>query len=395
MQSVSWTAAEAPENYVLGHVRAVLDDRLVDDARIVVRDGLIQQVGPHPPGSAADLDGSGLTCIAGLVDAHNDRLSRACRPRPGASVPVEFAFQSVEAELLAAGITTAYHGVAFQALSAVGIPIESPTAGAVHEVIRHARPRRLDHRILHRLDVRCPTGLSELRTRLDTQGTQAVAPLVSHEDHTPGQGQYADPATMRRWLVEAESMTPERAAEHVERLRAERDDHLHIRDSTLGWLGELAADGRVRLAGHDPATRADVSALAQRHGSIAEFPTTLEAAEAARDHGLHVVAGAPNVVLGRSHSGNVSAARLVEAGLVTALTSDYLPSALLAAGTELVRLGFTSLPKAVALITAGAAEAVGLTDRGRLAPGRRADIVLADVSGRWPAVRRTLPAAAP
>ncbi|NEE00493.1 alpha-D-ribose 1-methylphosphonate 5-triphosphate diphosphatase [Phytoactinopolyspora halotolerans] len=396
-------AAHAPGRFVLGHVRAVVGGRIVDDARLVVRDGVIEEVGPHPAGRGADVDGAGLLCLPGLVDVHNDRLVRACRPRPGASVPADLAFQAVEAELLGAGITTAYHGVAFQARSAVGIPIESPTAGAVYETIQaattggagHGAPPRMDHRILHRLDIRCPSGVAELAGRLDPAREAWPPPLISHEDHTPGQGQYADPGTMRRWLVEAEEMSAEQAASHVERLRVERDTQLHTRDAALDWLGGLAGRGRIRLAGHDPATEDEVDALVRRHGSVAEFPTTPEAAERARELGLHVVAGAPNVVLGRSHSGNVSAARLVEAGWVTALTSDYLPSALLAAGTELVRNGLATLPAAVALLTAGPADAAGLNDRGRLAPGLRADVVLADVSGRWPVVRCALPAAIP
>lgn len=390
---MGWPVAATPADYVLGHVRAVLPGRVLDDARIVVREGLVAEVGPHPVGVRADLDGQGLMCLPGLIDVHSDSLARECRPRPGASVPVDFALRSVEAALLAAGVTTAFHGVAFQQRSAVGITIDSPACDEVHREILHAQGR-LDHRVLHRVDVRCPVGVARFRRTIESGS--AVPPstpaLVSHEDHTPGQGQYADPEDMRRWLVEAESMSSERALAHVEWLTADRDARRDLADRTLGWLGKLAQAGRIRLAGHDLASLEEVEALARRGGAVAEFPTTMGAAEAAQTAGLLVVAGAPNVLRGSSHSGNVSARQLVAAGLVDALTSDYLPAALLAVVTELVRLGIASLQSAVRLVTSGPAAVVGLTDRGSLAAGQRADLVVADVSGRWPVICGTLTA---
>jgi alpha-D-ribose 1-methylphosphonate 5-triphosphate diphosphatase len=146
----------------------------------------------------------------------------------------------------------------------------------------------------------------------------------------------------------------------------------------------------VRLVGHDPASAAEIAALAGRGGAVAEFPTTVEAAAAARERGMPVVMGAPNALRGGSHSGNASARELVARGLVTALASDYLPSGLLAAAFLLAADGVTTLPAAVGLVTAGAADAVGLPDRGALSPGSRADLVLAEAGQPWPVVRTVL-----
>ncbi|GAB3838732.1 alpha-D-ribose 1-methylphosphonate 5-triphosphate diphosphatase [Kribbella italica] len=374
-----------PSAYVLGHVRAVLPDRVVDDARIVVEAGRIVAVGPHPKGARADLDGGGLLCLPGLVDVHSDALTREFRPRPGAALPAGFALRSVEQKLTAAGITTAYHGIAFQDRTAVGIPIESPREDVVYDALLDHSAAGVDHRVLHRLDIRCPGGVRRLADRLDA--LPEATPLVSHEDHTPGQGQYADPATMEKWLMEAEGFTTHDARRHVAELRADRDDRLDQRDRSLRWLAELAGAGRIRLAGHDPADASDIERLRASAGTVAEFPTTVAAAEAARQHELLVVAGAVNVLRGGSHAGNVSAAELVAAGLVDALTSDYLPSALLPAATELVNRGIADLPAAVGLITSGPAAVAGLTDRGALVAGRRAHLLLADIGGRWPVVR--------
>lgn len=387
-----WPAGAAPDDYVLGHVRAVLPDRVVDDARIVVRDGRVADVGPHPAEAGCDLDGRGATCLPGLVDVHSDVLARELHPRPGASVPIGFALASAEARLRASGVTTAFHGVAFQALSPVGLPIHSPRASEVAAAIDAFDDDAA--RILHRVDVRCPDGLAELEQRITAARAAGRVLVVSHEDHTPGQGQYADPATMRRWLVTAAGMSEPDAATHVAALRSSRDRRLEVRDHALARLGELAAGGVIRLFGHDPSTAPEAAALAERGGTVAEFPTTVEAAAEARRRGLVIVAGAPNAVRGGSHAGNVSAERLVELGLVDALASDYLPGAQLAAAVRLARRGVLPLPEAVALVTSGPSRAVGLDDRGAIAPGLRADLVVADLDGEWPRVHATLRAGA-
>jgi alpha-D-ribose 1-methylphosphonate 5-triphosphate diphosphatase len=169
-----------------------------------------------------------------------------------------------------------------------------------------------------------------------------------------------------------------------------RDGLLAVRAAAFDVLAPRARAGQVRLFGHDPASAAEIEALVGRGGAVAEFPTTVEAAQAARDRGMPVVMGAPNALRGTSHAGNASARELVARGLVTALASDYLPSALLAAVSVLAAEGLTDLAGAVRLVTAGAAEAVGLADRGALVPGARADLVLAEAGPEWPLVRAVL-----
>lgn len=383
-----WPLGRPPADYVLGHVRAVLPDRIVDDARIVVRSGIIEVIEPHPPGGGADVDGRGAMCLPGLVDVHGDAVGRELRPRPGASVPVGFALAAAEGRVRAAGITTAFQGVAFQERSAVGLPIGSPPAEHVADTIDAVGSSAMQ--ILHRVDVRCAVGAAALDSRIAAAGDRVL--VVSHEDHTPGQGQYADPATMHRWMVEGEGMSPEEAATHVEWWRSSRDDRTEVGHRTLAWLGGLARAGRIRLFGHDPATRQDVDELVDRGGAVAEFPTTLEAAAHSRRRGLLVVAGAPNAMRGGSHAGNVSAGELIAAGLVDALASDYLPDAQLGAVVRLAADGSCSLPAAVGLVTSGPAAAVGLGDRGAIEPGLRADLVLADLDGAWPRLLATLTA---
>jgi alpha-D-ribose 1-methylphosphonate 5-triphosphate diphosphatase len=249
--------------------------------------------------------------------------------------------------------------------------------------------------LLYRLDARSPEGAAALAEALDAHPAAAMSlPLVSHEDHTPGQGQYADRGYMERYLAGVNGLSAEEAARRVDELITERDAHRPALERNMAWLGSLALAGRIRLVGHDMDSPAAVAALLARGGSVAEFPTTADAARAARELGLPVVMGAPNVLRGESHSGNVSAAALAELGLVDALASDYLPSGLLAGAFTLARSGRATLPAAIGLVTSGAAAAADLPDRGRLAAGLRADLALVDDAAAWPVVRAAFRAGA-
>ena len=395
--SLGWPAGAAPSDYVLGGVRAVLPDTIIDDARIVVRDGVIVEVSPAPAGSAADVDGGGLLCVPGLIDVHSDALERERAPRPGVLLPWDFAVASLEGKLSAAGITTAFHGAGFQDKMSGAMTRSARTAIEVCDAVTDrslAQDPLVGHRILYRLDARSPEGAAALAAALDTRPVTAESlPLVSHEDHTPGQGQYADRRYMERYLAGAEGLSAREAARRVDELVAARDAQLPVLERNMAWLGALALAGHIRLVGHDLDAPGAVEALRARGGSVAEFPTTVDAARAARELGLPVVMGAPNVMRGESHSGNVSAAALVELGLVDALASDYLPSGLLAGAFTLARAGLATLPAAIGRVTFGAAAAAGLSDRGRLAAGLRADLALVDDAGSWPVVRATFRAA--
>jgi alpha-D-ribose 1-methylphosphonate 5-triphosphate diphosphatase len=390
VSAATWPLGHPPADYVLGHVRAVLPDRVRDDARIAVRAGRIAEVSAHPPGRAADADGGGSYCLPGVVDVHSDGLEREVLPRPGAPLPWAFAVRSFEGKLHAAGVTTVFHGAAYEEGTS---PATVRSVAATRELcaaVAARGPGRVEHRILHRLDVRCPHGLTALRERLGGLPAGDPPALVSHEDHTPGQGQYADPSQFERFVAGTRGLSAAAAREYVQRLTQERAARLPVREEAFRWLGGLADAGVIRLLGHDPVDAREIDELVARGGSVAEFPTTVAAAAAARERGLAVVAGAPNVLRGGSHAGNVSGAELAERGLLTALASDYLPSALVAAAFLLAARRILGLPAAVGLITGGPADAAGLPDRGRLVPGARADLVLVGAGAPWPTVRATL-----
>jgi alpha-D-ribose 1-methylphosphonate 5-triphosphate diphosphatase len=375
---------------IFAHGQAVLPDRVLDDATIVAEDGLIVSVEPTRPGAAPReaLDLRGAFLLPGLVDSHSDGLEKELRPRPNVELDVDFAVTSFEGRVRAAGVTTCFHGIGYEVSVRKERTIERAlNIGAALGDRASAGCALVDHRLLHRLDARDPNALAALQGVLDGEPFDELVPLVSFEDHTPGQGQYRDSSYYRRWLEGTEGIDEVEAQRRVDELVQARASQAWHRDVALRWLADAAAAGRARLLAHDPVTEEEIE-IAVKHGvAVAEFPTKLEAARAARRHGMEIVAGAPNILRGRSHSGNVAAAELVAEGVADTLSSDYLPSALLAAVFRLAADDVLPLPAAVGLVTSGPARTVGLTDRGTLTAGQRADLVAVTVDRGWPTVR--------
>ncbi len=379
------------------NVRAVVDDHVVDDATLVIRDGVIEAVERGRSTAPEAIDGNGLHCIPGLVDTHSDGLEKELRPRPKVVLPDDFALGSFEARVRSAAVTTVFHGIGFEERKSYDRSIEQASRLCAAIAQRRAEHDvRVDHRILYRLDVRDADGLAALAEQLHTGHRRLFTddtPLVSAEDHTPGVGQYTDRAYFEQYIAGTKNLAPEEAKNYIDRLVEERDALTGNIERALDWLSARARAGVIRLMGHDPISADEIDAAVDRSVAIAEFPTTVEAAQRAHERGLRTVAGAPNVVRGGSHSGNVGARELIERGLCDGLASDYLPSTLLGAVGLLVHDGVCDLPHAVGLVTSGPAATVGLTDRGRLLPGLRGDIALVAFDRPVPVVHLVVAAA--
>lgn len=388
----TWRLGRTPASYVISNVRVVLPTRVTEHAAVAVTGGRIAEV-LESAAVRGDVDGGGLLLAPGLIDVHSDALEKERAPRPSAVVPWDFALTSFENKVAAAGITTIFHGAGFHHKVSDGVTRRPSAALELCDAVDAFQSSRVDHHVLHRFNIRGQDSADLIRMRIDALTPIAGAVLLSHEDHTPGQGQYADVEHFIDTLVAAGEERAAVQAKVAERM-AEAARTEHIRDANLAWVGDLARAGRVRLLGHDPDTADAIDALAARGGSVAEFPTTIEAARRAREVGLATVAGAPNVLRGASHSGNVSAGELIAHGLVDALASDYLPAGLLG-GVGVLAREVLDLPSAFRLVTSGPAEVAGLSDRGRIQPGQRADLVLVDDSGPWPYAVTTLTAGDP
>lgn len=376
---------------IVTNATAVLPNQILTDATIVCEDGVIVEVDDSRKSVAFEphrIDARGALCIPGLVDTHSDGLERERFPRPSVDLGARFPVRSFEGRVRAAGITTMFHGIGFEEdeKNLRSVTLANEWSDEL-ETYRASGRALVDHRILYRLDARDPDGFPCLVDRLSRRADDGSLPLVSFEDHTPGQGQYTDRTAFERYIIGTQGLSEEDARRRVDQIIAERDETLAHRETALAWLVEKAALGEIRLMAHDPATIEDADLAREWCATIAEFPTTLEAAQRAKELGLRTVCGAPNVMRGRSHSGNVSARDLVARGLCDGLASDYLPSTMLGAVAVLVHEGVCDLTTAVALVTSGPAATVGLHDRGALLPGLLADLTIIELDGPFALVR--------
>lgn len=380
-----------PTDVTIVDVAAVLPDRIVEPATVIVREGLIADVVEGAARSGTDVvDGAGAYCIPGVVDTHSDGLEKELRPRPGVLLPIEFALRSFEGRVRAAGVTTIYHGIGYENTDKYDRSVDQAKRITTQiDALAASETALIDHRVLHRLDVRDADGLDALADRIASAPADHP-PLVSYEDHTPGIGQYADRTGFERYVAGTRGLDPDEARRYIDRYLEERDAQLGNRARAMPWLTEQARRGTLRLMAHDPANVADVEEADVAGAAIAEFPTTVDAAREARARGLRTVCGGPNALRGTSHSGNVSARELIALGLCDGLASDYLPSTLLGAVGIMVHDGALDLPTAIGLVTSGPAATVGLVDRGRIEPGLRADLALVRFHGRVPAVEAVL-----
>ncbi|MDF3854141.1 alpha-D-ribose 1-methylphosphonate 5-triphosphate diphosphatase [Paracoccus sp. P2] len=355
---------------ILANARLILPETVTPGA-LVLEDGAIAAIQPGSAVPAGALDMQGDYLAPGMVELHTDNLERHIRPRPGVDWPHAGAILAHDAELAGCGITTV-----FDAMRVGSIPNEGPDQDydkyareLAHELA--ALRARGALRISHFLHLRAEICSQTLLAELDEFGPEDRVGIISLMDHTPGQRQFRDISKLAQYVQGKYKLSDAAFAEHVARLQ---DLRARFGDRHEAAAVEIAHRLGAVLASHDDTTAAHV-ALSAGHGvRLAEFPTTPEAAAACHDHGIMVMMGAPNLIRGGSHSGNVSAADLARAGQLDILSSDYVPAGLLAGALILARI-WDDLPRAMASVTANPAQAAGLADRGRLAPGLRADLI--------------------
>ena len=349
-------------------LRLVLPDRVVPRGALRIEDGHIAEMIEVP--SRARGAQACLTLIPGLVDLHGDMIEKEVEPRPDCGFPLDVAVANLDSRLAASGVTTAFAGVSF-AEGKRGLRSEEQARGVV-EALALLRPHaRTDLRVHARFEVTNPRAEPVLRDLV----SRGMVDMVSLTDHTPGQGQYRD---LEQYVAYAA-----RAHGHSEHEAAERARARMAAPPAWDVARAVTAMARARglpIASHDDDTPAKVEVMRALGATISEFPVTLEAATAARRAGMATLMGAPNALRGRSMTGNITALSVLQAGLLDALAADYHQGAMLPAALGWVREGLLPLHAAIALLTANPARAAGLEDRGALIPGRRADLVLLDVS---------------
>jgi alpha-D-ribose 1-methylphosphonate 5-triphosphate diphosphatase len=346
---------------------------------LLLEDGVIAGFDDRASEAMA-IDARGLLVLPGVVDIHGDAFERQIQPRPGVEFPMALALAETERQLLANGITTAFHGLTLSWEPGLrGIETWRMVLDGLG-----ARAWSCDMRVHLRWEA---YNLDALETAIADIAAGRVH-LLAFNDHTP--------AILRR-LGDATKATKysERAGMALADFRV-LGERIGARASEVpAALERIAAAARAAglpIASHDDGTVAARDHFRDKGARICEFPVAEDVGKAARAAGDAVVMGSPNVVRGRSHLGWASAARLAEEGTCSVLSSDYYYPCLPQAAFILARRGVLDLAQAWALVSANPAAAAGLTDRGVIAPGQRADIVLVDNSGAGPRVVATIAA---
>jgi alpha-D-ribose 1-methylphosphonate 5-triphosphate diphosphatase len=342
---------------------------------VAVEDGVIAAVepGPQPSRTALDLEGDYL--LPGVVELHTDVLERHAIPRPGVHWPEVPAVVAHDSQLVGVGITTVLDSLAIGYLVDTGQRPRDPRP--LVEAIRTARAARL-LRADHFLHMRCEVSTELVVQDFEPFVDEPLVRLVSLMDHAPGQRQFVDVGKYREYNQGRYGLTDAQLDALVER---RMEEQARYAEEHRAAITALCRKHGLPVASHDDATPSHVEEAVQAGAAIAEFPTTLEAARAAHEYGLAVLAGAPNLVRGQSHSGNVPAAELAARGWLDVLSSDYMPASVLHGAFLLHLRHDLSLPRAVATVSDTPARRVGLEDRGAIAPGKRADLVRVRVVG--------------
>ncbi|MCW3147728.1 alpha-D-ribose 1-methylphosphonate 5-triphosphate diphosphatase [Stutzerimonas stutzeri] len=369
-----------PAEQILSNARLVLADQVIHGS-LLIRDGLIADIsaGASSLPQAQDLGGDLL--LPGLVELHTDNLEKHMSPRPGVDWPSASAVLTHDAQIVSAGITTVFDALSIGDINPKGKRMQQ--LGVMLEAIAAAEAAgqtRAEHRLHLRCEVSHPQCLELFRELVE----QPLVQLVSVMDHAPGQRQFARMEKYREYYMGKYHLSPAEMDAFVTEQLANSARHS---DQQRAAIVDICQGRELALASHDDATLDHVEESAGYGMAIAEFPTTFEAAEASHARGLKVLMGAPNIVRGGSHSGNIAAADLAQRGVLDILSSDYYPASLLQAALGLAEQdnGY-DLPRAIATISLAPARAAGLDDRGEIAVGLRADLVQAQVHKGQPVI---------
>jgi alpha-D-ribose 1-methylphosphonate 5-triphosphate diphosphatase len=363
----------------LTNAKIVLGDRVLE-GDLAIADGRIADTAASGA-SVVDFEGDYL--LPGLIDLHTDNIEHHFQPRPGVRWPSATAAALMhDWQILGSGITTVLDSLSLGDYDTAGRRTAMLNAAIEGiEAARAAGVLKVDHHFHFRCELSDPGLLPIIEAHVDNPYVR----LLSLMDHTPGQRQWHDLPLYRAFRQKKNNQVwseDEFAAYMADRL-VQQEQFVPKARAIIGAAGR---ERQIVMASHDDTTPADVEQSHAEGISISEFPTTLVAARCARELGQRIVMGSPNVVLGGSHSGNASALDLWAEGLLDVLTSDYVPGSLLHAAFILAGKG-GNLPAAIATVTSAPAGLVGFADRGRIAPGLRADLLRVQVVDGLPVIK--------
>ncbi len=309
----------------------------------------------------------------GFIDIHSDYIEGMAAPRPSVMIDFNTSIRETEKILINQGITTMFHSLSlWKSDEFVHKPIR--TAKNVKKFVEVMDKFRSNkHLIRHRFHARLEIDNIEEVENLMTYIEENKVHLISFMDHTPGQGQYRDLEVYRKTIKGYKDLTDEQVDALIEHGRTKEK----ITVEMIKKVAAFAAEKNIAIASHDDDSIEKLELVKSYGTSISEFPITLDIAKNARDLGMYTMAGAPNVLLGGSHSGNLSAAEAIMSNTIDILCSDYYPSAMLHAVFILHEKYGMDLSKMFNLVTINPARAVKMDNLiGSIEENKKADILI-------------------
>lgn len=367
---------------ILTNAHIVLENEVIHGS-VTIRDGQIESIDQGTVTLPGMLDCDGGYLLPGMVELHTDNMEKHFTPRPGVAWPGLSAFKVHDAQMISAGITTVFDAISVGDVVEGSERLSNLTRMA--DALNESRTRELT-RSDHLLHLRCEVSHEDTLNNFKQLSEQYQPQLVSVMDHSPGQRQFASIEKYRQYYQGKYKLSDSEMAAFITR---QTEASRLYSDNYRREICAICHQRGIPLASHDDASREHVAESVGFNMVIAEFPTTYEAAREAHGHGMAVLMGAPNVVRGGSHSGNIAAHTLASEGLLDILSSDYYPASLLDAAFKLASDDNNQydLAKAVALVSSKPAQSVGLNDRGRIAEGLNADLIWCEATHDHPHIR--------
>ena len=369
-------------SFVINNARLVTPDGILEEASLRVENGKIAEIGQVALSGMREVNIQGNYLFPGFVDMHSDAIEKGIEPRPNTFFPVDIAVFELDKKIASCGITTMFHSLSFAEME-VGLRSNSAAAGIIRQINGFTARLKVHTKIHARFEITDMAAVPYLEGLIKDD----LINLFSFMDHSPGQGQFRDISSYKNYYGPVYGKSDAEMDGIIDRKRRAREDGA---PDAIECLVGLCKEHSISIASHDDDSREKIEWLKELGVGMTEFPVNIEAVRAAREHGISVCLGSPNVLRGESQARNLSAREAISWGYGDILCSDYAPMTMLHAVLALERLAILPLHKAVNMVSLNPARAVGLADRtGSLEVGKDADMLIVDPSEGFPRILST------
>lgn len=369
-------------SFVITNARLVTPGGIREGACVRVESGRISGIREGDLPGERTIDARGNYLFPGFVDLHSDAIEKGIEPRPNTFFPVDVAVFELDKKIAACGITTMYHSLSFAELE-VGLRSNSTAAGIIRRIDECRHALKVRTRIHARFEITDMGAVPYIEGLIQ----DGLIDLFSFMDHSPGQGQFRDITSFKSYFGPVYGKSDLEMDWIIHRKLRSRENDAPL---AIERLVGMCRNNRIAIASHDDDSREKIEWLKRMGIAMTEFPINIEVAKAAREYGISVCLGSPNVLRGQSQARNLSARDAIRSGFGDILCSDYSPMTMLHAVLTLGRLGILPLHEAVNMVSLNPARAVGIADlTGSLEEGKDADMLIVDHSNEFPRILKT------